>query len=129
MLEARELTKKYGSRTVVDHLSFTIRERQICGFLGVNGAGKSTTMNMLTGCLAPTSGDVLLDGVSILDGGSAVRQKIGYLPEIPPVYPEMTPPGIPLVCCRAEGCAQKSRSRRRSTARWRRRRSLRYATV
>ena len=91
MLEARELTKKYGSRTVVDHLSFTIRERQICGFLGVNGAGKSTTMNMLTGCLAPTSGDVLLDGVSILDGGSAVRQKIGYLPEIPPVYPEMTP--------------------------------------
>ena len=55
MLEARELTKKYGSRTVVDHLSFTIRERQICGFLGVNGAGKSTTMNMLTGCLAPTS--------------------------------------------------------------------------
>ena len=91
MLEARELTKKYGSRTVVDHLSFTIRERQICGFLGVNGAGKSTTMNMLTGCLAPTSGDVLLDGVSILDGGSAVRQKIGYLPEIPPVYLEMTP--------------------------------------
>lgn len=91
MLEARELTKKYGSRTVVDHLSFTIGERQICGFLGVNGAGKSTTTNMLTGCLAPTSGDVLLDGVSILDGGSAVRQKIGYLPEIPPVYPEMTP--------------------------------------
>ena len=89
MLEARELTKKYGSRTVVDHLSFTIRERQICGFLGVNGAGKSTTMNMLTGCLAPTSGDVLLDGVSILDGGSTVRQKIGYLPEIPPVYPDM----------------------------------------
>lgn len=91
MLEARELTKKYGARTAVDHLSFTIEERQICGFLGVNGAGKSTTMNMLTGCLAPTSGDVLLDGVSILDGGSAVRQKIGYLPEIPPVYPEMTP--------------------------------------
>lgn len=91
MLEARELTKKYGSRTVVDHLSFTIGERQICGFLGVNGTGKSTTTNMLTGCLAPTSGDVLLDGVSILDGGSAVRQKIGYLPEIPPVYPEMTP--------------------------------------
>lgn len=91
MLEARDLTKKYGSRTVVDHLSFTIGERQVCGFLGVNGAGKSTTMNMLTGCLAPTSGDVLLDGVSILDGGSAIRQKIGYLPEIPPVYPEMTP--------------------------------------
>ena len=91
MLEARELTKKYGARTAVDHLSFTIEERQICGFLGVNGAGKSTMMNMLTGCLAPTSGDVLLDGVSILDGGSAVRQKIGYLPEIPPVYPEMTP--------------------------------------
>ena len=91
MLEARDLTKKYGTRTAVDHLSFTIGERQICGFLGVNGAGKSTTMNMLTGCLAPTSGDVLLDGVSILDGGATIRQKIGYLPEIPPVYPEMTP--------------------------------------
>ena len=87
MIEVKNLVKRYGDHTAVDHLSFEIEKGKIYGFLGPNGAGKSTTMNMLTGCLAPTSGDVLLDGVSILDGGSAVRQKIGYLPEIPPVYP------------------------------------------
>ena len=91
MIEVQELTKAYGGRIAVDHLSFTIQDRRIYGFLGPNGAGKSTTMNMLTGCLAPTSGDIRLNGVSIFDDPAAFRRHIGYLPEIPPVYPEMTP--------------------------------------
>lgn len=91
MIEVQELTKAYGSRLAVDHLSFTIEPRRVYGFLGANGAGKSTTMNMLTGCLAPTSGDIRLDGVSIFDDPDAFRRRIGYLPELPPAYPEMTP--------------------------------------
>lgn len=91
MIEVCGLTKQYGNHTAVDHLSFTMETGQIHGFLGPNGAGKSTTMNMLTGCLAPTEGDVWLDGVNIFDEPERIKGKIGYLPEIPPVYPEMTP--------------------------------------
>lgn len=91
MIEVCGLTKQYGTHTAVDHLSFTMETGQIHGFLGPNGAGKSTTMNMLTGCLAPTEGDVWLDGVNIFDEPERIKGKIGYLPEIPPVYPEMTP--------------------------------------
>ena len=91
MIQVSGLTKQYGSHTAVDHLSFTMETGQIHGFLGPNGAGKSTTMNMITGCLAPTSGDVWLDGVNIFDEPEKVKGRIGYLPEIPPVYPEMTP--------------------------------------
>ena len=91
MIEVSGLTKRYGTHTAVDHLSFTMETGQIHGFLGPNGAGKSTTMNMLTGCLAPTEGDVWLDGVNIFDEPERIKGKIGYLPEIPPVYPEMTP--------------------------------------
>ena len=78
MIEVRNLTKKYGQNTAVDGLSFSIENGRIYGFLGPNGAGKSTTMNMITGCLAPTSGEIIVDGT------------IGYLPEIPPLYMEMT---------------------------------------
>lgn len=91
MIEVNELTKVYGTRTAVDHISFRIEDCRVYGFLGPNGAGKSTTMNMLTGCLAPTSGDIRLNGVSLYDDPEAFRRKIGYLPELPPVYPEMTP--------------------------------------
>ena len=91
MIEVRNLTKKYGGNTVVNHLSFTIEPGKIYGFLGPNGAGKSTTMNMITGCLAPTEGQVLIDGHDIFDDALAAKRCIGYLPEIPPVYPEMTP--------------------------------------
>lgn len=91
MIEVSGLTKQYGTHTAVDHLSFTMETGQIHGFLGPNGAGKSTTMNMLTGCLAPTEGDVWLDGVNIFDEPERIKGKIGYLPEIPPVYPDMTP--------------------------------------
>lgn len=91
MIQVSSLTKQYGDHIAVDHLSFTMETGQIHGFLGPNGAGKSTTMNMITGCLAPTEGDVWLDGVNIFDEPEKVKGKIGYLPEIPPVYPEMTP--------------------------------------
>ncbi len=91
MIEVRNLTKKYGDHTVVNHLNFTIEPGRIYGFLGPNGAGKSTTMNMITGCLAPTAGQVLIDGHDIYEDAVAARRCIGYLPEIPPVYPDMTP--------------------------------------
>ena len=91
MIEVKNLTKKYGSHTVVKNLNFTIEPGKIYGFLGPNGAGKSTTMNMITGCLAPTEGDVIINGHNILDDPVEAKRAIGYLPEQPPVYPEMTP--------------------------------------
>ncbi len=91
MIEVKNLTKRYGDHTVVNHLNFTIEPGKIYGFLGPNGAGKSTTMNMITGCLAPTEGQVLIDGHDILEDAVAAKRKIGYLPEIPPVYADMTP--------------------------------------
>ncbi|MBE6622160.1 MAG: ABC transporter ATP-binding protein [Ruminococcaceae bacterium] len=91
MIEVRNLTKTYGDNTVVDHLNFTIEPGKIYGFLGPNGAGKSTTMNMITGCLAPTEGQVLIDGHDVLTDAVAAKREIGYLPEIPPLYPDMTP--------------------------------------
>ena len=91
MIQVSKLTKQYGDHVAVDQLSFTMESGQIHGFLGPNGAGKSTTMNMITGCLAPTAGDVWLDGVNVFDEPEKIKGKIGYLPEIPPVYPDMTP--------------------------------------
>lgn len=90
MIEVKNLTKKYGPNTAVEDLSFTVEKGQIYGFLGPNGAGKSTTMNIMTGYLAPTSGQVRINGHDIVEDGQAARKCIGYLPEIPPVYPEMT---------------------------------------
>ncbi len=91
MIEVTNLTKTYGGNTVVKHLNFRIEPGRIYGFLGPNGAGKSTTMNMITGCLAPTEGRILIDGIDILADPIAAKKKIGYLPEIPPVYPDLTP--------------------------------------
>ncbi|MCD7818414.1 MAG: ABC transporter ATP-binding protein, partial [Lachnospiraceae bacterium] len=90
LIEVTHLTKRYGSNAAVDDLSFTIEKGQIYGFLGPNGAGKSTTMNILTGYIAPTSGEVVINGHNILEEPEEARKCIGYLPEIPPVYPEMT---------------------------------------
>jgi ABC-2 type transport system ATP-binding protein len=91
LIEVRGLTKKYGDNTVVNGISFVIESGKIYGFLGPNGAGKSTTMNMITGCLAPTDGEILVDGISIFDDPIGDKRKVGYLPENPPVYPDMTP--------------------------------------
>ena len=90
MIEVSHLTKKYGSNCAISDLSVTIQDGQIYGFLGPNGAGKSTTMNMITGYLAPTSGEVKVDGHDIVKEPEAAKRGIGYLPEVPPLYPEMT---------------------------------------
>lgn len=90
MIEVRNLVKKYGNHTAVDHLNFTIEKGKIYGFLGPNGAGKSTTMNMITGYIASTEGDILIDGHNILEEPEKAKKEIGYLPEIPPLYQDMT---------------------------------------
>nr|WP_300308887.1 ABC transporter ATP-binding protein [uncultured Anaerostipes sp.] len=90
MIEVQHLTKKYGRHLALDDLSFTIEKGQIYGFLGPNGAGKSTTMNIMTGYISATEGEVLIDGHSILDDPEKAKRSIGYLPEIPPLYPDMT---------------------------------------
>ena len=91
MIEVRNLVKQYDSTLALDHLSFVVEDNQIFGFLGPNGAGKSTTMNILTGYLAPTEGTVKIDGYDIVKEPIEAKKRIGYLPEIPPVYMEMTP--------------------------------------
>ena len=90
MIEVRDLVKRYGRHTAVDHLSFTVEQGQVYGFLGPNGAGKSTTMNIMTGYLGPTEGEVLVDGHSMTDEPEKARRHIGYLPEQPPLYVDMT---------------------------------------
>ena len=91
MIAVSNLTKKYGNHTAVDNLNFTIENGHIYGFLGPNGAGKSTTMNIMTGCLAATSGTVTIDGHDIFEEPVKAKSGIGYLPEQPPLYPDMTP--------------------------------------
>ena len=90
MIEVTDLTKKYGNHTAVEHLSFRVEKGQIYGFLGPNGAGKSTTMNILTGYLAASSGTVTVDGKDILKEPEEAKKRIGYLPEVPPLYMDMT---------------------------------------
>lgn len=91
MIEVRNLVKKYGDHVAVDDLNFTVEDGLIYGFLGPNGAGKSTTMNIITGCLAATSGEVLVDGHDIFKDAREAKKCIGFLPEQPPLYPDMTP--------------------------------------
>lgn len=90
MIEVKHLCRKYGEHRAVDDLSFTIENGYVYGFLGPNGAGKSTTMNMITGCLAATSGQVLIDSYDIFEDAQEAKKRIGYLPEIPPLYQDMT---------------------------------------
>ena len=89
MIEIKNLTKFYGNNAAVKNISFTVKDHEILGFLGPNGAGKSTTMNIITGYLPSTSGTVLISGMDITENPSALKKKIGYLPEIPPVYLDM----------------------------------------
>lgn len=90
MVEVKNLTKNYGNIKAVDNISFTVGEGEILGFLGPNGAGKSTTMNMITGYISSTSGTVKIDGKEILENPKEAKSKIGYLPEIPPLYTDMS---------------------------------------
>ena len=91
MIEVKGLTKKYGAHTAVDNVSFKIRNGRIYGLLGPNGAGKSTTMNIIAGCLSPTEGTVLINGYDICDQPIEAKRQIGYLPEQPPLFADMTP--------------------------------------
>ena len=90
MVEVKKLTKNYGNIKAVDNISSTVGEGEILGFLGPNGAGKSTTMNIITGYISSTSGTVTIDGKEILENPKEAKAKIGYLPEIPPLYTDMT---------------------------------------
>ncbi len=89
MIEVKHLVKRYGSHAAVNDLTFTVESGKIVGFLGPNGAGKSTTMNMITGYTAPTEGTILVNGVDVQDDPEKAKENIGYLPEIPPLYPDL----------------------------------------
>ena len=91
MIEVQNLTKVYGNKTAVENVSYKIRNGRIYGLLGPNGAGKSTTMNIMTGCLSPTEGTVLINGYDICDQPIEAKRQIGYLPEQPPLFVDMTP--------------------------------------
>ena len=103
MINVRNLTKRYGPRTAIDDVSFDVEDGTICGLLGPNGAGKSTTMNIMTGCLAATSGEVRYDGKEIYADKDTVKRSIGYLPEQPPLYPELTSGEYLYFVARAKG--------------------------
>jgi ABC-2 type transport system ATP-binding protein len=103
LIEVKNLTKKYGGNVAVDDVSFKIRGGKIYGFLGPNGAGKSTTMNIIAGSLAATSGSVLINGCDICDDPIEAKKQIGYLPEIPPLYADMTPEEYLRFVARAKG--------------------------
>lgn len=90
MIEVKNLSKSYGTKLAVNDISFTVGEGEILGFLGPNGAGKSTTMNILTGYLSSSGGEVIINGADILEDPTAAKRSIGYLPELPPLYLDMT---------------------------------------
>src|ERR1700722_20962405 len=90
MITVKELTKRYARNTAVDHISFEIQKGQIVGFLGPNGAGKTTTMRMLSFFLPPSDGSAIVAGFDVLEQPMEVKRRIGYLPETPPLYPEMS---------------------------------------
>ncbi|MDI9509570.1 MAG: ABC transporter ATP-binding protein [Clostridiales bacterium] len=90
MIEVKNLVKRYGNHTAVDDLSFTVGKGQILGFLGPNGAGKSTTMNIITGYISATEGTVIVNGLDVFEEPEEVKKMIGYLPEFPPLYPDLT---------------------------------------
>lgn len=109
VIEVSGLTKRYGKNTAADHLSFRVKKGQIYGFLGPNGAGKTTTMNMLTGYLAPTEGQIRIDGHDISEEPVEARRCIGYLPEIPPLYLDMTPLEYLRFAAELKGVAKEKR--------------------
>ena len=90
VIEIKNLTKFYGGNKALNDISFSVKKGEIMGFLGPNGAGKSTTMNIITGCISPGSGSVTVDGYDVLENPMEVKKRIGYLPENPPLYLDMT---------------------------------------
>ena len=108
MIEAKSLTKRFGRVEAVRDLSFRLPEGGIVGLLGQNGAGKTTTLNMLTGYYPPTAGQVLIDGHDMLADPRGCKRLIGYLPERPPLYDEMTVRDALVFCCRLKEVARSS---------------------
>jgi ABC-2 type transport system ATP-binding protein len=110
LIEARSLTRRYGPATAVAGLNLTLRKGEVLGLLGPNGAGKSTTMKMLTGNLAPTSGEVRIKGQSLRGHAQAAKRHLGYLPEQPPVYPELTVDEYLGYCAGLHGIERRARA-------------------
>ena len=115
MIEVKHLTKRYGNHVAVNDLNFTIDKGKVYGFLGPNGAGKSTTMNIITACLGAPEGEVLIDGHSITEEPMQAKRLIGYLPEQPPVYMDMTPAEYLDFVARAKGIPAKERAQQIET--------------
>jgi ABC-2 type transport system ATP-binding protein len=110
LLEARCLTKLYGNRRAASNISISLRKGEILGLLGPNGAGKSTTMRMLAGVLAPSDGSVTINGVSLIDDPKAAKRSLGYLPEQPPVYPELSIDEYLHYCAGLHGVPRRQRN-------------------
>ena len=115
MIEVRHLSKRYGTHLAVDDLSFSIDRGVVYGFLGPNGAGKSTTMNIMTGCLGATEGEVLIDGHNVAEEPMEAKKHIGYLPELPPLYGDMTPEEYLRFVARAKGLRREESARQIET--------------
>ncbi|EGL53280.1 ATPase component ABC-type multidrug transport system [Methylophaga aminisulfidivorans MP] len=107
LLEAKELSRFFGDTAAVNNVSFNIKQGEVLGFLGPNGAGKSTTMRMLTGNLAPDNGQIIINGIDLLDNPKQAKACIGYLPETPPLYKEHTVSEFLQFCARLNGIAKK----------------------
>ena len=108
MIEVKNLTKQFGTKTVVDNLSFSVNQGEVLGFLGPNGAGKSTTMRMVTGFLTPNRGDATICGISMIDHPKQAKSKIGYLPESAPLYDDMTVRDFLKFCASMRGLRGKA---------------------
>jgi ABC-2 type transport system ATP-binding protein len=108
MIEVRNLTKRYQDRVAVRSLSFSVKEGEILGFLGPNGAGKSTTMKMLTGFMPPSEGTVRVAGFDVFESPMEVKRRLGYLPEVPPLYLEMTVRGFLRFVAELKGVPRRS---------------------
>ena len=106
MIEVQHLTKRYGPITAVDDVSFKAERGEILGFLGPNGAGKTTTMRVLTGYMPPTDGKAIVAGYDVLDHPVEAKRRTGYLPETPPLYPDMTVEDYLTFCARIKGVAE-----------------------
>ncbi|NDG87803.1 MAG: ABC transporter ATP-binding protein, partial [Gammaproteobacteria bacterium] len=117
LIEVEQLTRYYGDHCAVNNVSFALEKGEILGFLGPNGAGKTSTMQMICGNLAPTSGQVLINGIDMLDQPKEAKRALGYLPEIPPVYRDLTVDEFLGYCARLHGIPMERRQKALDQAR------------